>query len=35
MLDHVEPDLDELTEQAQPEDLTNLTLDQRKPGVFN
>jgi hypothetical protein len=30
-LDHVEPELEEPTEQAQAVDLTNLTLDQGKP----
>jgi hypothetical protein len=29
-LDHAEPELEELTEQAQAEDLTNLALDQGK-----
>jgi hypothetical protein len=31
MLDHVEPELKELTEQVPAEDPTNLALDQGKP----
>jgi hypothetical protein len=30
-LDHIEPKLEELTEQAQVEAITNLALDQGKP----
>jgi hypothetical protein len=30
-IDHVEPELEELTEQAQAEDPANLALDQGKP----
>jgi hypothetical protein len=33
-IDHAEPGLDEPIEQAQAEDLTNLALDQGKPGVM-
>jgi hypothetical protein len=34
-LDHVEPDLKELMEQAQAEDLTDLALDQASLGTSN
>jgi hypothetical protein len=33
-LDHVKPKLEEPTEQAQAEDLTNLAFDQGKPQCF-
>jgi hypothetical protein len=33
-LDHVEPELEEPTEQAQVEAITNLALDQGKPGCI-
>jgi hypothetical protein len=35
MLDHVEPELEDPTEQVQAEDITNLDLDQDKPGASN
>jgi hypothetical protein len=34
-LDHAEPELEELTKQAQAEDLTNLVLDQDKLQCIN
>jgi hypothetical protein len=34
-IDHVEPKLEELMEQAQTEELTNLALDQGNPGGSN
>jgi hypothetical protein len=34
MLDHIESELEEPTEQAQTEDPTNLALDQGKPWCF-
>jgi hypothetical protein len=35
MLGHVEPELEEPTEQAQDEDLTNLVWIKASPGAFN